>query len=235
MKVNIENSKKGKILIQDYVDMYLEGAKFFKFFGSALTMTALDSQDRAAQILRNAKSVKEAYGLKDDDPAVIYINDFMEFEMSKKLANFNLDDNAYLLTQRAKEDIHPFMETYISTTFHFERGAWTFEYMHDMFKLMVEHRKMSNYDVGVKAYSDTMAKYHNWILRNTVKFILLGITDRDAYEKAYMKEQAAVRNNGLPYTLQQMYSDLKEFYLHGDQISKYIWSFLNSHGIEHLP
>jgi hypothetical protein len=41
MKENIKNSKKSKILIQDYVDMYLEGAKFFKFFGSAMAMTAL--------------------------------------------------------------------------------------------------------------------------------------------------------------------------------------------------
>ena len=133
---------------------------------------------------------------------LLYINDFMEFEISKKLVNFNLDDNPYLLTQRAKEDTHPFMKTYISTTFHFERGAWTFEYMHDMFKQMVDHRKMTVYDVGVKAYSDTMAKYHNWILRNTVKFILYGVNDRDTFEKAYMKEQAAIRENGLPYTLQ---------------------------------
>lgn len=60
---------------------------------------------------------------------------------------------------------------------------------------------MSVYDVGVKAYTDTMAKYHNWILRNTVKFILVGINNRDTFEKAYMKEQAAVRNNGQPYNL----------------------------------
>jgi len=57
MKENVENAKTGKMRIQDYVDVYLEGAKFFKYFGSAMSMTALDSKDRAKQILDNAKSV----------------------------------------------------------------------------------------------------------------------------------------------------------------------------------
>ena len=63
-----------------------------------------------------------------------------------------------------------------------------FDFMHAMYKLMVEHREWSNYDVGVAAYTDTLAKNHNWFLQNTVKFILLAISDRDGYEKMYMKE-----------------------------------------------
>ena len=80
------------------------------------------------------------------------------------------------------------MKTYISTTFHFERGAWTFEHMHHMFKLMVENRKMSSYDAGTSAYNASMAKYHSWILRNTVRIISLGINSRDSLEKNYMQE-----------------------------------------------
>lgn len=84
--------------------------------------------------------MKQAYKLKDDNPILIYINDFMEFEIANNLHNFNLDDNAYLMKQRKKEETHAFMKTYVSTTFHYERGAWTFEYMHDLFKGMVENR-----------------------------------------------------------------------------------------------
>ena len=36
MKTNNKNSEIGKMLIDDYVDMYREGAKFFKYFGRAL-------------------------------------------------------------------------------------------------------------------------------------------------------------------------------------------------------
>jgi len=36
MKSNMKNADSGKMLINDYVDMYREGAKFFKYFGRAL-------------------------------------------------------------------------------------------------------------------------------------------------------------------------------------------------------
>ena len=41
MKTNLNNAKKRKMLIQDYVDMYREGAKFFKYFGRALAYTEI--------------------------------------------------------------------------------------------------------------------------------------------------------------------------------------------------
>jgi len=116
------------------------------------------------------------------------MKDFMEFEMEKNIMPFNLDDNEYMLTKWAKKDKLPFMNKYVSTSFYFERGAWMFDFMACMFKLLVEERDWSNYSIGVKAYSDTLAANHNWILRNTVKFILLAITNRDTFEKTYMKE-----------------------------------------------
>ena len=57
-------------------------------------LTSIDSKDRAEQIINNVKSVKEAYGLDENDPALIYINDFMELEMREDLVKFNLDDNS---------------------------------------------------------------------------------------------------------------------------------------------
>jgi len=158
--------------------------------------------ERADAILDNRKVISEAYGIEEGDRILIYMKDFMEFEMKKKLIHFNLDDNEYMLKNKwDKKDIYPFMNKYVSTTFYFERGAWMFDFMGALFKGLVEHRDWSNYSVGVKAYSDTLATNHNWLLQNTVKFILLAIADRDGFEKMYMKEQAGVRNNGLPYTL----------------------------------
>jgi hypothetical protein len=63
-----------------------------------------------------------------------------------------------------------------------------FDFMHALYKLLVDHRNWSNYDVGVKAYADTLAKNHNWFLQNAVKFILMSMSNRDEFEKTYMKE-----------------------------------------------
>ena len=41
MKTTIITAKQNKLLISDYVDMYREGAKFFKYFGRALAYTEI--------------------------------------------------------------------------------------------------------------------------------------------------------------------------------------------------
>lgn len=43
-------AKEGKMLIDEYIDLYLEGAKFFKYYGRALSLTEADLKERAAAI-----------------------------------------------------------------------------------------------------------------------------------------------------------------------------------------
>jgi len=93
------------------------------------------------------------------------MKDFVEFEINNNLHWFNLDDNYYILKSWPEENKKPWMNKYISTTLYYERGAWMFDFMACMFRLMVEKREWSNYEVGVTAYSDTLALNHNWLLR----------------------------------------------------------------------
>jgi len=45
------------MLIDDYCEAYLEGAKFFKYFGRALALTEADLRDRAIAIIENRKLI----------------------------------------------------------------------------------------------------------------------------------------------------------------------------------
>lgn len=97
---------------------------------------------------------------------LLYIKEFVKFEVEHNLHWFNYDDNDYILKKDwAEKDKKPWMRKYISTTLYYERGAWMFDFMAYMFRAMVEKRDWSNYDVGVMAYSETLAKNHNWLLR----------------------------------------------------------------------
>lgn len=125
------------------------------------------------------------------------------------------------------------MKTYVGTTFYFERGAWTFDYMHVLFNNLVTHLKWSNYEIGINAYELTMAKYHTWVLQYTVKLCLHAIKNKDDMVQMYMEEQEAVSGN--KYTVEKAYSEIGKFGDASNDMSKYIWSFLKSYGIEHLP
>jgi hypothetical protein len=43
--------------------------------------------------VNNVILIKNAYDIDDNDPKLIYMKDFMEFEMEIEIAHFNLDDN----------------------------------------------------------------------------------------------------------------------------------------------
>ena len=78
------------------------------------------------------------------------------------------------------------MKTYVGTTFYFERGAWTFDYMHVLFNNLVTQPEWTNYEIGINAYERTMAQYHTWVLQYTVKLCLVAIKEKNAMVKMYM-------------------------------------------------
>ena len=139
------------------------------------------------------------------------MQDFMEFEMEKNIFKFNLDDNESMLMSWDKKDVMPWMKDYVSTTFYFERGAWTYEFLHSLMHHLVTQKDWTNYEIGTTAYELTLAKHHTWFLQQGVKICLLAIKDKDEMIKMYMKEQEGIRNNGKPYTVRQTMSDIKEF------------------------
>ncbi len=47
---------------------------------------------------------------------------------------------------------------------------------------------MSYYENGCRAYDETLAKHHNWLLRMTVKGVLLAINNLEGFSKYYTSE-----------------------------------------------
>lgn len=47
---------------------------------------------------------------------------------------------------------------------------------------------MSYYEIGCRAYDETLANHHNWLLRMTVKGVLLAINNLEGFSKYYTSE-----------------------------------------------
>lgn len=86
---NLDAAKTGKMKISDYVDMYLEGAKFYKYMGPSMSYIEKDNIEKANTIANNVKILKDAYNIEEDSPTLVYLKDFMEFEMEKDIYRFN--------------------------------------------------------------------------------------------------------------------------------------------------
>ena len=89
LRTNLEAAKTGKMKISDYVDMYLEGAKFYRYFGRSMSYVEKDNIEKAITIADNVKIIQKAYNIEEGSPILIYMKDFMEFEIGKGIYKFN--------------------------------------------------------------------------------------------------------------------------------------------------
>ena len=75
------------------------------------------------------------------------------------------------------------------------RGAWFFEFMAEIIRLLVTDRQMELKKAADIAYDTKLGKHHPWILRKLVKVALNAITTRESFIKAYIAEKKEAEQN----------------------------------------
>ena len=93
------------------------------------------------------------------------MEDFMDLEIHLGLVYLNDSDNSKILSKWPNQNqIDKWMYSYQSTAHIVERNCWFFDYLYNLFNIMVNDRDLKLSEIGAKAYDIAIAPHHNWIL-----------------------------------------------------------------------
>ena len=96
------------------------------------------------------------------------------------------------------------MYQYQSTAWIVVRGAWFFDFMGELMRLVVVDRDMPLRKVAITAYETKLAPHHPWMLRKLVSVGLNACTSREGFLKSYVKEKQEL-NPDTPFTEKDAY------------------------------
>ena len=117
--------------------------------------------------------------LPDDADELIYIEEYIKWELRTEMAFLNEDNNSKIISKwNDRTDIKKWMYSYQSTAWIFVRGAWYFDFMSYLFRLIVTNKDASLSTIGHQAYDEALRHHHNWFFRQLAAIGLAAITSR---------------------------------------------------------
>jgi hypothetical protein len=150
---NLKGAENEQMELNFYTDLYFESLKLFKFFGRCVSLGFKDCQDKANMLLDNSKVLKDAYKYDDNADEVNYIEAIIKLELDRGIAMLNQDNNNTELKKwKNKEDVEKWMYNYQSTAWIIVRGAWFFDFMGEVMRLIDAERTWTLKKVAATAY-----------------------------------------------------------------------------------
>ena len=171
--------------------------------------------------------------IDEESPQYIYVEDFIKMEIDNGYAFLNAGNNNSILKKMPKKDVDPLMYRYQSTAWNFIRGAWFYDYITELFKVMVDERTISLKEVATKAYDNGLSKYHPWILQKAARLGMGLCTTREIFLAKITAEQTIAL--GMDYTDDNVYEDVQILYDLCKGISEEMWSWARENGVDEVP
>lgn len=122
---------------------------------------------------------------------------------------------------------------YQSSTWTFIRGAWFFDYLVEVFRLLYHERQMSMTNISLQAYDTGLSRHHPWVVQKAAKTGMYACTSRKVFFDRICQEQTEVI--GYSYTEEMLYEDIYLIHAELDKLSKHIWSFCERNGVKNVP
>ena len=192
--------------INQFTDLFYESLKLFKHFGSAVKLGFQEINQNADMMLKNRDNLKAHLNLPDDAPEIKYMEQFMYWEMKHGIEMCNSSNNKSLLKKwDNKDDIKPWMYSHKSMCWQAQRGAWFFEFMGEIMRILNEERNLSLSKVAIKSYNNKLARHHPWILQKILNVAFNATTSRENFLKTYAKEKQETMPRDTPYTDEDVY------------------------------
>lgn len=125
------------------------------------------------------------------------------------------------------------MYNYQSSAWIIVRGAWFFDFMSEVMRLMEAERDWTLKKIAATAYDSQLGRHHNWMLRKLIFVGMMTAKSRKHFLNEYTKEYKIVKKVD-DVSLEQVYSDIKECSQLSKKMSNHIWTFLKTHKIEQI-
>jgi len=106
------------------------------------------------------------------------------------LAYLNNGNNKSILKKwENKQDIQQWMYSYQSTAWIVIRGAWFFDFMGEILRLLVENRDLTMAKCVIGSYETKLGIYHPWVLRKLLGVAFNACTSRENFINSFIKEK----------------------------------------------